>query len=50
MDGTCKLRGGEDGDIARERSGTRGGTRGEAGSLPPWLVQKEEAVRNEASA
>ena len=50
MDGTCRLRGGEDGDIARERSGTRGGTRGEAGSLPPWLVQKEEAVRNEASA
>ena len=46
MNGTCRPRGGERGDIGRERSGTRG----EAGSLPPWLVQKEEAVRNEASA
>ena len=46
MNGTCRPRGGERGDIGRERSGTRG----EAGSLPPWFVQKEEAVRNEASA
>jgi hypothetical protein len=46
MSGTCRLRGGENGIIGRERSGTRG----EAGPLPPWLVQKEEAVRNEPSA
>jgi hypothetical protein len=46
MSGTCRLRGGENGIIGRERSGTCG----EAGPLPPWLVQNEEAVRNEPSA